>query len=103
MAKGWSTIYTNKDTTPATTIKAERHFNNTIRNTPSLPVEKLKANSEAAYVKKIAEEDKLLDAFDNKLLKSKNAIKQAIQLKKEREAAAKKQKAETEAPQEVAN
>lgn len=99
MAKGWSTVFTNKDTSPKNTVKNEAHFRNTIRNTKSPTIDKLKADSEKAYEKKIEKEESLLYAFDNKLLKSKFAIKQAIRIKKEREAAAKKQ---NEVPAEVA-
>lgn len=90
MAKGWETIFTNKDTTPKNTTKNELHFKNTIRNTKSPTIDKLKAEGDEAYAKKVEKEENLLWAFDNKLLKSKTSIKQAIRIKKEREAAAKK-------------
>jgi hypothetical protein len=90
MAKGWKTIFTNKDTTPSTPTKVTKHFENTIRNTKSLSIDSLKAENDKAYEDKIAKEENLLWAFDNKLFKSKTSIKQAIKIKKEREAAAKK-------------
>ena len=98
MAKGWKTAFTiNGSITEATTNKQEHHFNNTIRNIKSLTIEELKAESDTAYTnKKIAEENLLL-AFEQKKLKSKTAIKRAIQLQKEKAAAEKKQKEETPA------
>ena len=103
MSKGWTTVFTNKDESPSTSTKTQKHFENTIRNTKSLTIDKLKAEGDIAYAEKIAKEDNLLAAFDNKILKSKSAIKQAIRIKKEREAAAKKQEEKkAEASTEVA-
>ena len=59
-------------------------MSNLVRNTKTLKAFELKKESEELYEKAKAEEDKLLDAFDRKVVKSKNAIKQAIRIKKER-------------------
>ena len=91
MAKGWKTVYTNKDTSPALTVKDDKRFNDAIRRTKKVTsVDQLKADSEKAYKNQKDKEDSLLYALDNKLLKSKTAIKQATQIRKAREAAAKK-------------
>ena len=88
MAKGWTKVRDNAiDTvkmTKAEKVIKERGMAKLIRNTPKLSAFDLKKEGEDLYDKKKGEEDKLLDAFDNKLVKSKNAIKQAIRIKKER-------------------
>lgn len=86
MAKGWTKVKTVNDVErKKIDSKTENDFNVLIRNTKSLPAEKLKKNSEILYDKKIEEENKLLFAFDNKLIKSKEAIKRALRIKKQRE------------------
>ena len=51
---------------------------------------KIKEHQEELFLKQKAEEDKLLDAFANKKLKSKAAIKRALGLAKKRNDAGKK-------------
>ena len=51
---------------------------------------KLKEHEEMTYAKQVAEETKLLDAFANKKLKSKSAIRKARSLAKRKNDAGKK-------------
>ena len=96
MANGWKTAFTiNGSNTESTTPKQEHHFKNTIRNTKSPTIEALKAESEVAYTNKQIAEQNLLDAFEQKKVKSKTAIKKALQLQKEKAAAEKKQNEDT--------
>lgn len=101
MAKGWKTIYTNADTTTETRaekVRKARHFDKTIRTTETPTIDQLKRINDYNYEIKVAEEEKLLRAFDEKKVKSKAAIKQAIRIKKERAAEAeKKNEVKTEA------
>ena len=60
-------------------------FDNLIKNTKTLTAEEMKKHSNELYDKKVAEDAKLLAAFEAKKLKSKTAIKRAIQLKKEQD------------------
>ena len=90
MAKDWITIKTvnSVDTPPKTkaeNFKRERTYEKIMKTTKSLSVADLKKHSIELYNKKIEEEDKLLQAFEDKRLKSEKAIKQAIRIKKERE------------------
>lgn len=85
MAKGWTHFASiNEATTPdkRTRIHNEQEFSKLIRNTKTLSVLDLKKESEKLYDKQVSEEDRLLDAFANKRLKSKAAIKKALKLKK---------------------
>ena len=85
MAKGWTHFASiNEATTPdkRTVIKNEQGFSKLIKNTKKLSVLDLKKESENLFDKQVAEDDKLLDAFVNKRLKSKAAIKKALKLKK---------------------
>lgn len=94
MAKGWITIETvnsikKNAETPAQKQRRLRNMDNLTRNIKRLSIEELKKNSEELYQKQRAEEDKLLQAFAEKRVKSKAAIKQALRIKKERAAAEK--------------
>ena len=84
MAKGWKTAFTiNGDSE----VKSnDKHFNKTIRNTKTLTIDELKAESKEAFAKKCAQNDSILAAFEEKKLKSKTLIKRAIELKKAIEA-----------------
>jgi len=97
MAKNWTLIYTNADTTTETRaekVRKARKIDNTIRNMKSPTADQLKRESEFTYEVKTLEEEKLLRAFDEKKVKSKAAIKQALRIKRERAAAEKKKEAE---------
>ena len=98
MAKGWKKIADNSISdgivTRAERVAKDKAMSNLVRNTKTLKAFDLKKESEELYEKAKAEEDKLLDAFDRKVVKSKNAIKQAIRIKKERAEAAKNKEPE---------
>ena len=96
MAKGWKTIYTNTDKTTETRaekVRKAHKIDNTIKSMKTPTAEQLKRESEFAYEVKTLEEEKLLRAFDEKKIKSKAAIKQALRIKRERAAAEKKAEA----------
>ena len=89
MAKGWTKLNTVNDipTTNATEqekVRKARRVDNFIRSTKSLKVEELKKAGDEHYAQQVSKEDALLDAFENKRLKSKELIKQAIKIKKDR-------------------
>ena len=80
MAKGWKTVYTNKNTGNKSNFKA---FDKTIRNTQHLSIDKLKEQGNELYKKKIAKEDKLIAAVESgratkpEQIERVNAIKEA--------------------------
>ena len=80
MAKGWKTVYTNKNTGNKSDFKA---FDKAIRNTQHLSIDKLKEQGAELYKKKIAEEDKLIAAVESgratkpEQIERVNAIKEA--------------------------
>ena len=94
MAKGWTRISTINDTINAETAAQKQHreqqFATAIHNVKSLSLEDLKKHSDEVYASIEADKTQLLDAFNEKKLKSKTAIKRALQVKKEREVAEKK-------------
>ena len=96
MSKEWKHFATINDLSHSLSTKEiarkEKNFNNAIHNEKTLSVEKLKKHYEELYEKKLQEENNLLEAFKEKKLKSKTAIKKALILKKE------KQQKEKEAP-----
>lgn len=99
MAKGWIKLETVNDTsavkeTAAQKRAREHHFNNLIRNTKSLSAYDLKKQSEEAYEVAKAQEDSLIAAYNDKRLKSKDAIRRAWLAIKMREAAKKKNEVE---------
>lgn len=86
MSKKWKTIRndTSKKSTKEERVRQDRGFTNLINNTKTLSVKDLKTESKELYAAKIAEEDKLLEAFDNKKLKSGEAVRKALRIKKDR-------------------
>ena len=89
----WKVIPTVNDTTiknTKTNRKQSTDFNKLMSTTPKRDEETLKEQNDESYFKQKAEEDKLLDAFANKKLKSKAAIKRALGLAKKRNDAGKK-------------
>lgn len=88
MAKGWSKVKTVNDVIDNSTTKEketrEQSFKLLIHNTKTLSIKKLKEKSDELFKVEKAKEDSLLAAFDNKQLKSKKLIKQALRIKKER-------------------
>ena len=88
MAKGWTSAFTiNGD---SKINNKSRNFDKIIRNTKTPSLEQMKKDSEDAFIKQSHENEALLDAFANKKLKSKAAIRRALRLKKEAEKAEKK-------------
>ena len=63
---------------------------------PKQDIERLKKESENLYFTKVNEEEKLLDAYKRKVVKSKTAVKEAKRIIKERAEAEKKKKAVAE-------
>lgn len=103
MAKGWKSIGNNalsirpstieeKETRKRDIIRKERNFAKAIRNTPSLKAAEIEERGERRFFKRQVEEVDLLIAFEEKKLKSKTAIKRAINIKKRRAEAEKKEK-----------
>lgn len=103
MAKGWTELAPRTKRTREEILTEQRVKNrvarkadNMIRATKSLSLEELKKLGDLHYEENKAAEDKLLAAFEDKRVKSKIAIKQAIKIKKDRAKAAKKAKAKAE-------
>ena len=94
MAKGWVTIENDNNITPRTynIINNDKAFKKLMTTTKSKSIKDLIDEGNFLYTKKLSEDDALLDAFEHNRLKSKDAIKRATALKKERDAAAKKNK-----------
>ena len=92
MAKGWTTISNVNTMIPKTYSEKANNkaFKKLMTTTKSKSLKELLEEGNLAYQQKIAEDDALLDAFEHKRLKDKDAIKRAMALKKEREAAAAK-------------
>lgn len=96
MGKEWKNIPTINDTT---TTEKTRAYNKRIKSmmdkiviydgSPEEIDKKIKKHQEELYLAQKAEEDKLLDAFTNKKLKSKAAIKRARGLAKRKRDAGK--------------
>ena len=80
MAKGWKTVYTNKNTGNKSDFKA---FDKAIRNTQRFSINELKEQGNELYKQKIAKEDKLIAAVESgratkpEQIKRVNAIKEA--------------------------
>lgn len=64
MAKGWKTIYTNKNTGTGNRSYFKA-FNKVIKNTQHLSIDELKEQGDELYKKKIAKEDKLIAAVES--------------------------------------
>ena len=99
MAKGWEHFSTVNDATVESDEAKKvrlKQAERIMRTTPILSEEEMKKASNERYAAKIAQEDNLIAAYNDKKLKSKRLIKQARYIKKTREEAEKKA-AETEA------
>ena len=107
MAKGWKTLETVNDTPKSNKTQQEKNRDRTradnfIRSVKSLSEDELKKEAKLLYEQQQSANEALLDAFENKRLKSKNLIKQAIKLKKDKEkteAEVKAKEAQKENPQ----
>ena len=88
----WTKIVTINDATIQTS-KSDREvsktFNKLMATTPKRDIEQLKKHSEDLFDIQQAEDEKLLDAFAKKKVKSKAAIKKALGLSKKRNDAGK--------------
>ena len=89
MAKGWKTVYTNKNTGNKSDFKA---FNKAIRNTQHLSIDKLKERGIELYEKKIVEEDKLIAAVDSGRATKPEQIERVNTIKEARAKAEKSKK-----------
>jgi hypothetical protein len=102
MAKGWVKVVTvnDVDTVQGTTTEKNKRmhsFNNMIRNIKPKTAFEMKKESEELYEQAKAREDNLVAAYNDKRLKSKNAIKEARAIIKARAAAKNKAKEEKQA------
>lgn len=88
MAKNWikiDTIYSlQSPKTREERMREARNFKRLMAKTETLSAFDLKKKSIENYNQNKEKEDSLLKAFDDKKLKSENAIKQAIRIRKER-------------------
>lgn len=107
MAKGWKTVATNstnfdkkKSENP---LRDSKRFNSLMAKTEKKNVEQLKKEGEELFAQRKAEDAHLLDAFDRKVVKDKNAIKRAIKLKKDLAAAEEKAKKAAQTADAAAN
>ena len=87
MAKGWKTVYTNKNTGDKSDFKA---FDKAIRNIQHLSIDKLKEQGDELYKKKIAKEDKLIEAVESGRATKPEQIERVNAIKKARAKAKKK-------------
>lgn len=89
MGKEWTTIETVNSVYKAETKTEKTHkiknFNKLIDNTKSLKLEDLKKHGDNLYTTQKNAENDLLQAYNDKKLKSKKLIKQALRIKKERD------------------
>ena len=83
MSKEWKTLPTINDV-PKTKYKGTKTFNKLMAKTPTRDEEALKKHNDESFAKQEFEEAQLLDAFANKKLKSKTAIKKALGLAKKK-------------------
>ena len=92
MAKGWKSFGTINALEPVgyTPRESDRAFKRLMAKTATKDVKELKEDAKLHYEQKIMADNALLDAFENNRLKSKDAIKRAMALKKEREIAKQK-------------
>ena len=89
MAKGWKTVYTNKNTGNKSDFNA---FDKAIRNTQHLSIDKLKEQGDELYKKKIAKEDKLIAAVESGRATKPEQIEQVNAIKEARAKAEKSKK-----------
>lgn len=89
MAKGWKTVYTNKNTGNKSDFKA---FDKAIKNAQHLSIDKLKEQGNELYKKKIAEEDKLIAAVESGRATKPEQIERVNAIKKARAKAEKSKK-----------
>ena len=93
MPKGWVLVGTSdlsygENHDRHEIFKREQKFRNVNRNIPRRSVEEMEKEAVEAYIANEAYKEQLLDAFNEKRLKSKNLIKQAKSFKRKRSKAA---------------
>ena len=91
MAKGWKTVYTNKNTRNKSDFKA---FDKAIKNTQHHSIDELKEQGIELYKKKIAKEDKLIEAVESGRATKPEQIERVNAIKKARAKAEKSKKKE---------
>ena len=89
MAKGWKTVYTNTNTGNKSNFKA---FDKAIRNIQHLSIDKLKEQGDELYKKKIAKEDKLIEAVESGRATKPEQIERVNTIKEARSKAEKAKK-----------
>ena len=89
MAKGWKTVYTNKNTENKSDFKA---FDKAIRNTQRFSIDELKEQGNELYKKKIAKEDKLIVAVESGRATKPEQIERVNTIKEARAKAEKSKK-----------
>ena len=82
MAKNWEEVFNNKIGSSNKSIRVKDNLN---RNNKSLSFEDLKKEGDKLYDKKVAEENKLVQAYEDKKLKNKQLIKKARDIIAKRE------------------
>ena len=97
MPKGWTLISTNTNVAATETRGKEQRAENLIRNTRSKSYEDLKKECNAAYDAAETRKANLLQAYEDKKLKSKSLIKEAQAIQKEAAKAAEKANKKTKA------
>ena len=90
MPKGWTHVNTNVNFTKIETKGKEQRTAEIIRNTHSKSYEDLKKDANVAYEAAEARKASLLQAYEDKKLKSKALIKEAQAIKKEQAKATEK-------------
>ena len=107
MAKGWTVLKTVNDENCITTreekIKRNKNFAKMVKKAegavlkdPEQDIKRLKKEGEDLYLAKVGRENQLVEAYNEKRLKSKTAIKEAKRIAKERADAEKKKKEKIE-------
>ena len=89
MAKGWKTVYTNKNIGNKSDFKA---FDKAIRNTQHLSIDELKEQGDELYKKKIVKEDKLIAAVESGRATKPEQIERVNTIKEARAKAEKSKK-----------
>ena len=90
MPKGWTLVKTNTSVSRNETKGKEQRVNRIVKNVRSKSYEDLKKDADAAYDAAEARKVSLLQAYEDKKLKSKALIKEAQAIKKAQAKAAEK-------------
>ena len=90
MPKGWTLVLENTSVSKNETKGKEQKVNRILKNVKSKSYEELKKDADAAYDAAESRKKNLLQAYEDKKLKSKTLIKEAKAIKKELDKAARK-------------